>query len=553
MRADGRAIPTAAAGATAIVVLLVAVAFDRTANDRHREEVRADVVRDLSAVRAVAENAINSRVNLTLGLRAYVSVNPDMTRDEFAAMAANLMEEAEGIRSVTSIRDNVIDDVYPFEPNKGAIGLDLLADPQQRAEALRAIESGKSWLAGPVELKQGGRAFIDRAPVHVTEPGGEPGGGRYWGMVSILVNLDTIVDEITEGVPDDLNVAVRGRTAGGEPGVLFIGTEEILATDPIETEIALPTGGWKLYGVPRGGWPRSAPGSGPRLALGVVLATITGSLVFAVVMGMLRYRESTRRLELAHGEARTAQRTAETARESLAEKAAELERSNADLELFAGAASHDLKAPLRNIGVLLEWVVEDVGANLSDESREHVVLVQDALNRMNRLLDDLLDYSRVGRRKDEVQEVDCSVLVGDVVTLLAPREGIVVDVPDDLPQVVSPVPPLRQVFQNLIGNAVKYHDCPTGRIEVRAEIVGDFVEFCVADDGPGIPKEHHEVIFEAFRTLDVSSTRGTGLGLALVKRVVDVFGGELVVESEGRGTTFRFTWPRDVRRSSSPE
>jgi sensor domain CHASE-containing protein len=205
------------------LVLAVVWLLDRNSNTQYLDEVRAGIVRDLATVRGAAEIALNKRVHLTRGLKAYVSINPEITPEEFADLSALLMKEAAGIRSVTLIRDNVINDVYPRKGNEGAIGLELLKHPDQKTAALHAIETGLPWLGGPFKLVQGGEAFINRAPVYITVPGGEPGGGRYWGMVSIVIDKQTIVDEIMAAVPPNLSIAVRGRTDLGGPGDIFSG------------------------------------------------------------------------------------------------------------------------------------------------------------------------------------------------------------------------------------------------------------------------------------------------------------------------------------------
>lgn len=280
----------------AIIALVSVWILDRNAAATYLDEVRADTVRDLAAVRGATEIAINRRVHLTRGLKAYVSINPDMTAEEFASYSALLMKEADGIRSVTSIKDNVINDVYPREGNEGAIGLDLLKNPEQRAAAEYAIETGRPWLAGPIKLVQGGEAFINRAPVYVTEPGGPPGEGRYWGMVSILVDKQTLSEEILEAVPDDLTIAIRARTDRNEPGEIFLGNPQIESTEPITAEISLPTGIWQLYGVPKAGWPTSSPQSVTIWSIGLLLSLFASTLVFAVVRLLQGYREYSHQL-----------------------------------------------------------------------------------------------------------------------------------------------------------------------------------------------------------------------------------------------------------------
>jgi len=224
---------------------------------------------------------------------------------------------------------------------------------------------------------------------------------------------------------------------------------------------------------------------------------------------------------------------------------AELARRNAELKQFVYVASHDLKSPLRGIRVLAEWISEDSGESLSEESRNDLNLLHARLVHMERLLDDLLAYSRAGRSSQTIEPVDCRQLVDDIVQLLPIPDGFEINVSDELPQFQATRVPLELVFRNLIANAVRHHDRPGGRIDIDCSRVGEFYEFTVSDDGPGIPREHHERIFEMFQQLNPQEDdEGTGMGLALVRKLTERHGGRISVESDaGRGTTFRVRWP----------
>ena len=230
----------------------------------------------------------------------------------------------------------------------------------------------------------------------------------------------------------------------------------------------------------------------------------------------------------------------------------ELARSNADLEQFAYAASHDLRAPLRGIVNLSEWIEEDMPGGLPEKVKEHLKNLRERAHRMEALTDDLLRYSRVGRVADEVTEVDTAALVEDVASLLELPEGFVLGIEEPLPRFLTHKAPLEQVFRNLIGNAIKHHDRKEGVIEVRVSELGPKVfEFSVTDDGPGISPEYRRKIFDMFHQLRPrDEIGGTGMGLALVRRIVETHGGRILVEANPeRGSTFRFTWPRKIEET----
>ncbi|MBC7817205.1 MAG: PAS domain S-box protein [Planctomycetaceae bacterium] len=234
--------------------------------------------------------------------------------------------------------------------------------------------------------------------------------------------------------------------------------------------------------------------------------------------------------------------------EDLHRQAQELERSNQELDDFAYVASHDLKTPLRGIDNLSKWIADDATDSLSEVSREHLRKLRQRIARLDRLLDDLLQYSRAGQQMGDVMPVQTGPLIRSVVELLTPPAGFVVSVADGMPQLTTYKTPLELVFRNLIDNAIKHHDRTDGHIEVSAAVKGRFVEFSVRDDGPGIPADYHERIFRMFQTLRPrDELEGSGIGLAVVKKVVERQGGQVTIESHnGRGTTFRFTWPSSV-------
>lgn len=233
----------------------------------------------------------------------------------------------------------------------------------------------------------------------------------------------------------------------------------------------------------------------------------------------------------------------------LEQYAADLQQTNKELDDFAYVASHDLKSPLRNLDNLAQWIAEDVGDDLPEASKRHLELMQNRVQRMEHLLDDLLAYSRAGRKEYPVEAIDAGELIREVVELLAPPKSFSVETMGEMPVLHTTRPPLQQVFMNLIGNAIKHHDRTDGRVTIFAEPESDPVLFTVADDGPGIAPEYHQRIFGMFQTLRPrDEVEGSGMGLALVKKLVEHAGGTIALDSEkGRGVTFYFTWPLDER------
>lgn len=233
----------------------------------------------------------------------------------------------------------------------------------------------------------------------------------------------------------------------------------------------------------------------------------------------------------------------------------DLARSNAELDRFAYIASHDLKAPLRVIDNASKWLEEDLTEFLNDDTRESMDLMRGRVRRMERLLDDLLAYSRVGRESHSFRPIAGNEILAHVMGLVALPDGFRIELGEGFDRVALPLMPVSTVFLNLIGNAIKHHDRAEGLIRVTVEDEGDAYVFAVEDDGPGIPPQFHEQVFAMFQTLKPrDDVEGSGMGLAFVKKIVEVANGSLTLESDkGRGAIFRVRWPRTRRDQMGSE
>ena len=518
--------PPVAGVLSAGIVLAAFLAFERAETQRHRQEAKVDVRDRLSSIRDRIEGALTKPLHLAHGLRTHVSSNPDIDQIEFEGMAELLISQHTGILSLSLVKDSEISHIYPVDENEAVQDKHLLKLPEQDDAVERAVQTRDAWLTGPVDLPQGGTAFINRAPIFEASPGAPPESGRYWGLVSIVIDGRKVHQEIAQHEEDaGIELAIREKSRPDAEGDTFYGSDSIHQRDPIYLEIKLARGSWQLAAVPDGGWPKRAPSSWILQLGGVVLALLSGLLVFQVLRLNIRYRQA-RQVAIDASRAKS---------------------------VFLANMSHELRTPMNAIIGMTELVLD---SELTDSQRKYLEMVQQSGDSLLTLINDILDFSKIEAGKLDLEELTFSLQerVGDVMKSLALRahgEGLELacrihpDTPDAL---VGDPARLGQVIVNLVGNAIKFTDRGEVVAEVLAESQTDHeavLHFSVSDTGVGISEDKLASMFEAFTQADISTTReygGTGLGLAICKRLVELMDGRIWAESKvGEGSTFHFS------------
>ena len=426
------------------------------------------------------------------------------------------------------------------------LGYDLAFEPHRREAVAHAFAGDAVRLTAPVRPARGeawGAVMV--APYRADDAvGGAPSPGRFAGVVATSMTFERLFAGVLDPARREVRLRIddAGQTLLDEPG--DASDPEVDPEPLIVDERALSVHGrdWRVRIESTRAFRASAHVGTPWVVLG------SGLVIDALLLTLLW-------LHLRGG-----RRLLVLARRLRAERAA-LERSNRTLEAFASVVSHDLKAPLLSIGMLVDTLEEDVD---EDRPREELMPTLSRLRakvgRADALVEGVLEYSGLGEKERTVRAVDVGTLLADVgESLDVAPDALVVE--GDPPTIETDETRLRQVLTNLVGNAFKYHDAPaTARVRVRVEPLErgtdgaprdgfpEGLRFTVSDDGPGIDPRHRDRIFEPFFTAHgTDRPDSTGLGLAIVAENVRVAGGTIeLLPGDGRGTTFAFAWPATV-------
>jgi signal transduction histidine kinase len=435
----------------------------------------------------------------------------------------------------------VVDYVEPVASNNEAFGFDLLSEPARAATVARTQSTGRPAASAPLALVQSGdRGFLFMlATRNIGSPLTDATTGRLRGVVSCAFDARRLLAGVLpRAAAGEFEVYDRGSSvqrasplsragllydAGGSPAALE-GTER---DDAVLREVEVAGRRWAVF------YERGAS-AGPAFAAAYAVAG-AGLLASMLASGLVLALTSSRARALALAAGMT---------RDLEQANTELIRSNEDLQRFAFVAAHDLRAPLRIVGGFVELLERRFGEQLGDDGKRFVAHAVEGTERMSELIDRLLEYARAGTEQQTVAvALDSSwdAAVANLADSIAETGATVTR--DDLPVVAGDPVQLERVMQNLISNALVYRSEAAPIVHASARRADGVWNIAVADNGIGVDPKDHELIFEPLGRLHgVSERPGTGLGLPIVKRIVEAGGGELRVTSVvGAGSTFTFT------------
>lgn len=428
--------------------------------------------------------------------------------------------------------------IEPLSANKQAVGLDVAFEENRYMGILKARDSGKAQLTGPITLVQDAKktpGFLFYAPFYkkgaqhnaITTRQNSIHGVAYAPFIMYKLISGTLAIDKRHVT---LQISDSGQSLYNDYDRINENANSI-DPNPLYTkdiDVGLYGRVWQ-FKINSNLTFREASGSNQPyfILVGGIIIDILLLILFIVLS-----RANQRALSYADDITR-----------ELKINTRRLVKSNQDLEQFAYVASHDLKSPLNAISKLVSWLNEDCEKILPDSSKEHLVLLRNRTERMNKLLDDLLDYARIGRYEYQPKPMNLADTAEELFSLLDHPETFTLSVEKKV--LMLPKTPVEIVLRNLISNAIKHHDKPAGHIEILYKKQHDMHHISVQDDGPGIPSELFDKAVEMFQTLRPrDKVEGSGMGLSLSKKTVEHYGGSLSIESDGvRGTKIIVLWP----------
>ena len=471
---------------------------------------------------------------------------PDFSQKRFLEFAENFYTHYPGFSGINWIDPKgIVRWVFPRESNKDSIGKSVSDHLNFRVgDAFQEAGQHLKYVATPcTELIQGGLGYHTFWPLVYT--------GRIQGYLNGVFQVDRVMDTcLAKNILTDFWISIY------EADRRIYTNEKQSRNNPENhnlhslREIRFPGKIWQLELFPKAAlYPPAVVRNPGLLAFGMFISAILSLLLHFLNHRMQMYRQARDHALHEVSERKRAQEALKKNEKKLEALLEELAAKNAELETFVFSVSHDLKTPIVTIEGFMGALREDFGDLIPEDCEKYLNYIGDATQKMELLINDLLELSRIGRLTVKKTEFPLSDLMEEVIAALQPQieaRGIQVTVMQNLPLVYGEKKRLIQVFENLFSNAIKYigTENPDPRLEVGVQEQDNQKVIFVKDNGIGIDKAYFEKIFQVFERLPAAKKigQGTGIGLAIVKRIIEYHGGTVWLESEpGKGSTFFFT------------